>query len=75
MEEMTARLWPCPCCAQRTLHEEPPGTFEICPACGWEDDNVQFNDPTFRGGANELSLLEHRWRFEKGLQPRDPQLG
>jgi Cysteine-rich CPCC len=64
MDETTSRLWPCPCCNRPTLHEEPPGTFEICPTCGWEDDNVQFNDPTFRG-ANELSLLEHKSRFEK----------
>jgi hypothetical protein len=70
MDETTEQLWPCPCCEQLTLHEEPPGTFEICRTCGWEDDNVQFNDPTRRGGANELSLIEHKWRFEKRLRPK-----
>lgn len=65
MDETTARLWPCPCCDQRTLHDEPPGTFEISPTCGWEDDDLQFNDPTLRGGANELLLLEAKWRFER----------
>ncbi|MBL1704243.1 hypothetical protein DXB51_09685 [Bacillus cereus] len=43
----------CPCCGYETLEEEPPGTYEICSICYWEDDEVQFNDPDFEGGANE----------------------
>jgi hypothetical protein len=39
--------------------------------CGWEDDNVQFSDPTFRGGANELSLIEAQWRFRKRIDRLD----
>ena len=46
-------MYHCPCCGYRTLSEQPPGTFEICPVCYWEDDNVQFNDPTFRGCERE----------------------
>ena len=46
----------CPCCGYKTLNEEPPGTFEICKICYWEDDNVQFNNPDFEGGANKPSL-------------------
>lgn len=34
----------CPCCGYRTL-EEPPGTFDICEICFWEDDGVHFDDP------------------------------
>jgi hypothetical protein len=68
---VTAERWRCPCCERPTLDEEPPGTFLICPVCGWEDDNVQFDDPTLRGGANQLSLLEHRWRFEKHSRRED----
>ncbi len=55
----------CPCCGFLTLDEEPPGTFQICPVCYWEDDNVQFNDPTYRGGANKMSLNEARENFKK----------
>jgi len=55
---------PCPCCGYRTLDEEPPGTFEICPVCYWEDDLVQFRDPDYRGGANEESLNEARRNFK-----------
>ncbi|MEH7657210.1 CPCC family cysteine-rich protein, partial [Bacillus velezensis] len=31
----------CPCCGYRTIEEEPPGTYEICNICYWEDDEVQ----------------------------------
>jgi hypothetical protein len=56
----------CPCCRFFTLDETPPGTFEISEVCGWEDD-VQFNDPEFRGGANRSSLNEYRAAFEAKL--------
>lgn len=48
--------YPCPCCSYLTLSMPPPGTFEICPVCNWEDDNIQFNNWDFEGGANEVSL-------------------
>jgi hypothetical protein len=57
----------CPCCRFFTLDEPPPGTFDICEVCGWEDDNVQFDDPEFRGGANSSSLNEYRADFEAKL--------
>ncbi|EOO14795.1 hypothetical protein IG9_03963 [Bacillus cereus HuA2-9] len=44
----------------KTLEEEPPGTYEICSICYWEDDEVQFNDHDFEGGANEVSLRQRR---------------
>lgn len=55
--------YPCPCCEYLTLDEPPPGTFNICPVCGWEDDNVQFNDPDFHGGANQESLRDAKRNF------------
>ncbi len=62
---MNKQGYPCPCCGYLTRSEELSGTFEICPVCNWEDDDVQFNDPTFKGGANEMSLLEARENFKK----------
>lgn len=53
----------CPCCGYLTFGEEPPGTFEICPVCGWEDDEAQFRDPTYEGGANSVSLEQARKNF------------
>ena len=57
-----AKKFPCPCCGFLTLEEEPPGTNEICPVCFWEDDLVQFENPT-HWGANSVSLLEARQNF------------
>lgn len=57
---------PCPCCGYQTLREPPPGTFQTCPVCRWEDDNIQFEDPTYEGGANGVSLRQARknfWRY------------
>jgi hypothetical protein len=55
--------YPCPCCGFLTLEEPPPGTFFICPVCYWEDDNAQFDDTSYAGGANRLSLDEAKRNF------------
>ena len=48
----------CPCCGSHTLCHER--SWDVCPVCYWEDGPVQYDDPTYRGGANEESLLEAR---------------
>ena len=53
----------CPCCGYKTLDEKPPGTYEICPICFWEDDPVQFDDPDCAGGANRPSLRQAQMNF------------
>src|SRR5579872_1723355 len=55
----------CPCCGYWTLSEEPPGTFVICPVCSWEDDRVQYDDPSYEGGANGTSLNQARANFQR----------
>jgi hypothetical protein len=78
--------YPCPCCGYYT-YGEPPGTgsYNICPVCYWEDDPVQFADPTFAGGANEPSLERARknflvfganaWRDQRHVRPpRDDEM-
>lgn len=60
---LVERKYPCPCCGNTTLTEQPPGTYEICPVCKWEDDESQFRDPTYKGGANRLSLEEARRQY------------
>lgn len=57
------KAYACPCCGFLTLNEPPPGTYEICPVCYWEDDPVQFEDPAFAGGANRVSLTQARQNF------------
>jgi Cysteine-rich CPCC len=66
----------CLCCGSATLTEVPPGTFEICSVCGWEDDQVQASNPDYRGGANLVSLNEARANFLKfgRAEPAHPPL-
>jgi Cysteine-rich CPCC len=46
----------CPGCGFRTIEGEAYGSYDICPVCGWEDDNVQLHNPCSAGGANRISL-------------------
>ena len=59
----------CPCCGKHVF-SEGPGSFEICPVCGWEDDAVQYRNPDFRGGANRLSLNEAIRNYAKFEEER-----
>ncbi len=56
--------YPCPCCGYFTLHG-PPGSYEICSICYWEDDEEQFFDPTSNSGANRVSLVDAQKNFMK----------
>jgi hypothetical protein len=57
------RKFRCPCCGYLTLQEKPPGTYDICPVCFWEDDPVQYADHDYEGGANDVSLKQARTNF------------
>ena len=57
----------CPVCGQYVF-KSGPGSYEICPICGWEDDKAQYEDPTLAGGANHLSLKEYKKHYEKNNQ-------
>jgi hypothetical protein len=73
--------FPCPCCGYRVFRE-PPGSFDICPICYWEDDIVQLAFPQMAGGANTLSLRDAQanverikasdQRFLDKVRPADP---
>jgi hypothetical protein len=63
--DVISTRWPCPCCANRTLPQAPPGSYELCPVCFWEDDPVQFDDPDYEGGANVVSLIVARRNFQE----------
>jgi hypothetical protein len=58
------KLKQCPCCGSNTISKA--GEFEICAKCGWEDDDVQRDDPDFVGGANDMSLNQARDAWRKG---------
>jgi hypothetical protein len=42
----------CLCCGYLTIGEEPPGTFEICPVCDWEDEYLDLTHPDGIKSAN-----------------------
>jgi hypothetical protein len=53
---------PCPCCGF-PVFDEPPGSYDNCPICAWEDDDVQLRFPDLSGGANKPSLIEAQRTF------------
>lgn len=55
----------CHCCGYDTLVEQPPGSYDICPICFWEDDPVQFDNHDYEGGANKVSLKQAQINFEQ----------
>ena len=79
--------FPCPCCGY-LVFQGPPGSYEMCPVCSWEDDAVELEFATTNaGGANGISLLEAQANFAEfgacdercigscrppGGTPRDP---
>ena len=79
--------YPCPCCGH-FVFDEPPGSYDICPICFWEDDLAQLRLPRTTG-ANHVSLIEGQanfaafgvceQRFDANVRPprsdevRDPQ--
>lgn len=60
-------VFKCPVCGKYTF-QSGPGSYEICPVCGWEDDKAQYKDPNLKGGANRLSLKEYKRQYEKNHQ-------
>ncbi|MEV4636294.1 CPCC family cysteine-rich protein [Actinoplanes sp. NPDC049548] len=54
--------YPCPCCGYLAF-SEPPGSYDICPICFWEDDLVQLRWPDYSGGANRPSLRDSQQNF------------
>src|SRR5258706_15383108 len=54
--------FPCPCCGYVSFIG-PPGSYEICKICYWEDDIAQLRFPEMAGGPNRVSLVEAQENF------------
>ena len=55
--------YPCPCCGY-LVFAEPPGSYDICEICFWEDDALQLEfATTLAGGANTMTLEEAQRAF------------
>jgi hypothetical protein len=57
--------FPCPVCGY-LVFAEPPGSYDICEVCGWEDDALQLEFATsLAGGANSVTLADAQASFLK----------
>ncbi|NER84275.1 MAG: hypothetical protein F6K42_33015, partial [Leptolyngbya sp. SIO1D8] len=66
--------YPCPCCGYRTLPQPPPGSWEICPVCFWEDApklwDCTSNQVSLRQAQrNFLSLGASEPQWSKDVRP------
>lgn len=43
-------------------------SYDICPYCGWEDDDIQNEKPDYMGGANEMSLNQYKKFWEENKE-------
>jgi hypothetical protein len=51
------KKYACDCCEYLTIEE--PGMYEICPICGWEDQDQLFSDPEdAETSPNHMTLAE-----------------
>lgn len=53
----------CPCCGCFTL-DEPPGNYDICPVCFWEDDSFDILHPDEESACNHISLNQARVNYK-----------
>ena len=58
------KKYKCFCCGYYTFEENVIMNHDICPVCFWENDDLQIDDPTYRGGANSMSLNEAKENFK-----------
>ncbi len=60
---------PCPVCEELCFPKDDfPGSYIICKKCGWEDDDLQYYQPDYEGGANELSLNQYKKMYEQRIK-------
>lgn len=66
------KKYKCPCCGHFTF-EKKERAYDICPVCFWEDDPVQYENPTMENGANHVSLATARVNY-KHFAACDPEM-
>lgn len=52
----------CKCCHNLTIDKDD--LFDICNVCGWQRDEIQEENPDYKGGANKMSLNEARQQYQ-----------
>lgn len=64
----------CKICGKSEIEHE----FQVCKVCGWEDDEIQYENPDYIGGANDMSfnMYQNFWKENKEilLKEKNPVL-
>lgn len=47
------------------MFTEPPGSYDICKICFWEDDMFQLKFPNLNLGPNQVSLIDAQKNYKK----------
>ena len=63
MNNNTEMKHSCPVCGEYVFEEQD--SFDMCPVCGWFDDDLQLKKPDL-SGCNRLSLTEYRKKWQAG---------
>lgn len=64
MENKIEKTVRCPVCGQYEFSRKDD--YDICEICGWENDGLQYDDPDYEGGANEMSLNQAKRAWAAG---------
>ena len=64
--EMKEKGHLCPVCGKHRFTEYD--SFEICPVCGWWDEQMQEDNPDWTDCSNIMSLNEAREAWKNGKQ-------
>ena len=62
-DSQAGKPYPCPCCGNYTMEEEPAGSYQTCPVCAWVDDPWALQHPDEPGGCNLVTLAEGRENY------------
>jgi hypothetical protein len=64
MIDSTKGLYPCPVCETPNKFFDI-GCYDICDVCGWQDDDLQYDDPN-ETGINNITYSEAKRLWDSG---------
>jgi len=65
------KAYPCACCGHMAF-ERQPGSYDVCPICWWEDDEVQLRPNWWNFGGPNKPIRVAQWKYQRrGQLPPD----